>query len=124
MSFGAGSARRLVRRFSNGATLTVVEPGASVLADDLSVTLTASSFTATCSHPVPYTGGERLGERVLEGFSTVFLERGDPAITFEPQKGQVATCLGEQYRIERVDYGPSWIRIDLRGGAAEGTAGA
>ena len=112
------SAARLIQHFDAGGDITVYDFEQGALADDLSVTITNRSFATRCTFPTPNLGGIVDGERVQRGLVTVFLNRGDQAITFNPQIDMWVDLLGQQYRIKQVDYLPGAIRMDLAGGAA------
>lgn len=127
MSFAdrvAAMQNRVARHFE-GTTIAFVNPGASSFANDLSLSLSAASASAVpCSVPRKYVADGAEGDQIRTGSTFVLIDRSNALLTFEPQEGHVAEVSGEQYRVERVDYLPGAVRVFLRGGAAEGTAGS
>jgi hypothetical protein len=126
MSFedrAAASAVRLVGRFQGANELRIIKQGAVSYGADLSVTAFPDCLDVPCTVPVPFFGAGDA-DRFQRGLSTVFVEREHPALSFEPQVGMIAELAGEQYRVERVDYLPGSIRLDLAGAAAGGAESA
>lgn len=114
-----------VARFFVTTTIQIVRPGISTLGADLGVTIgTNLNQTVPCSAPRDYQGGDNDPDKILTGSTYVLVDRTDSALTFEPQEGDIANLSGEQYRVRKVVYLPGSVRIFLKGGAAEGTAGS
>lgn len=126
MSFdgrAAASAARLLSHFAASDQITITKPGVSSFGSDLSVTFSPESYTVPCTVPAPFFGAGEP-DRIQRGLATVFLARDHPAISFAPERGMIAEFGGEQFRIDRADFLPGSIRLDLAGGSPVGAESA
>lgn len=120
-----GAMQNRVARHFEGATISFVNPGGSAFSNFLEVTVSATSAPSIpCSVPRKYVADAGEGDQIRTGSTFVLIDRSNALLTFDPQEGHVADLSGEQYRVEHVDYLPGAVRVFLRGGAAEGTAGS
>lgn len=110
-------AHDLIAQLGGGLTVTVTDEQADDTLATGNQTVDPRSFTALCTPPTPFTEAMIDGERTLAGDANIFLERGDPAITFDPRLGMLALVDGRQYTVQGHRLHAGSIEIHLRDGS-------